>query len=30
MKKRLPKLNSTEDAEIIIQKTKQFLEKEKN
>ena len=28
--KRLPKLNSTEDAEIIIQKTKQFLEKEKN
>ena len=29
-KKRLPKLNSTEDAEIIIQKTKQFLEKEKN
>ena len=29
-KKRIPKLNSTEDEEIIIQKTKQLFEKEKN
>ena len=28
--KRLPKLNSTEDAEIIVQKTKKLFEKEKN